>query len=127
MALGIALSASIVFAQEPVQAPIIEEQILSAEEVRMNEIIQYLSWCESRHNPLALNKYDPDTASYGRFQFKWATWKYYIERYGLFAESEEHELWNLIWDGSAQEIVARKILTEGHWKNWYTCLNKYYE
>lgn len=94
----------------------------------LKPIIEHLSWCESRDNPLAVNPNDPDTPSYGVFQFKEATWHYYLDRYGLFPDAEKAERMNLIWDGWTQEVVARLILQEPEgWRNWTNCLKAMYE
>lgn len=94
------------------------------------EIITELSRCESGHNPNARNPHDPETPSYGRFQYKWETWNEAIDKYGIFpAATEEADRWNLIWDGSAQETVTRKILENepNGWRKWTNCLHKFYE
>ena len=99
-------------------------EILTPNNSKLDKTIEWLSWCESRDNPNAVNKHDPDTASIGRFQFKWATWNYYIDKYDLFPNTEHRERWNLIYDGQAQEIVVRTILENEpqSWTQWYNCL-----
>lgn len=92
----------------------------------LDSVIKHLSWCESRDNEYAVNWNDGGSPSYGRFQFKKATWHYYIDRFDLFPEVEYQERMNLIYDGQAQEIVARRVLEEGGWENWYNCLNGLY-
>lgn len=79
----------------------------------LNEWISKLSACESTNNPLAVNPFDLDgTASHGRFQFKFDTWKFYIQKYKLFnyTDMEDADYWNLIYDGSLQEIVLRNMI-----------------
>lgn len=104
----------------------VTDQLGQVQEDRLASVIERLSWCESRHNEYALNKDDGGSPSYGRFQFKEATWHYYLDRYGLFPEVERAERMNLIWDGYSQEIVARMVLEEGAWQNWYNCLKPVY-
>ena len=110
------------------QAPQVEAPKINEQEQKLNEIITHLSWCESRHRNGAFNPADPVSGSYGRFQFKIATWNYYLDKYQLFPEAEPAERQNLIWDGWAQEQVVRKVLEEPNgWRNWTACLKRYYQ
>jgi len=94
----------------------------------LDDVIEHLSWCESRHNPLAYNKADPVTASYGRFQYKWDTFVWFGDKYDLFPDDiEEAEIENLIWDGDFQEKMTRKALEDGRWKMWFNCLRGHYQ
>jgi len=91
-------------------------------------VLTSLALCESSNNPLAVNPHDPITPSYGLYQFKEATWNFYINKYHLFPNSEPTERMNFIWDRSSQEVVARLILHEKNgWRNWTNCLRWYYE
>lgn len=91
--------------------------------------IEKLSWCESRNNSQAINPEDGGSPSYGLHQYKWATWNWALDKYGLFSEAEKEERWNLLWDKEAQIIVTRTILTDdpNSYRLWYNCLKSIYE
>lgn len=94
----------------------------------LKPVLEHLAYCESRGKASAVNLHDPDTASLGLYQFKLATWNYYIDKYNLFPDTELLERENLIWDTVSQEIVARAVLSEPNgWQNWWTCLHNLYE
>lgn len=115
-----------VFQTSIVEAPTIDIQEVeqNEKEQRLEEIINHLSYCESRHSNSAYNPLDKTTPSYGRFQFKTATWHYYLAKYGYpTAQAAE-----TIWDGEFQEEIVRKILQEPNgYKNWWACLHTIYE
>ena len=122
IAVGMTVSPSTAFEQS------IRDGVVQQSPDPLNPVIDRLSWCESRDNEYAVNPHDGGSASYGRFQFKEATWHYYLDRYGLFPDVERAERMNLIWDGYSQEIATRLVLSEkGGWANWFNCLKGFYE
>jgi len=103
-----------------------EGQIEVDFELPQDVILDTLAECESGRDPLAINPHDPVTPSYGAFQFKLGTAKYYLERYQRPIPPDE-ELIDLLFTYKYAEELASQILNEGHWPNWYNCLRSYYE
>lgn len=90
-----------------------------SEIVLISDILEKLAMCESSNDSQAFNRYDPVTSSYGLYQFKLETFNHFGKRYGL-----KH---NDIMNPEQQKAIASRMLSEGRWKHWYNCLNKYYE
>jgi len=57
-----------------------------------------------------------DKYSYGVLQFQMATWLSFGKSFGTTADN--------IYDKSLQETVARSMLDNGGWRNWFTCAKK---
>lgn len=94
----------------------------------LDETIEYLSWCESRHTPHVQIIDTNDRYSRGRFQYQSATLRQYMERYGYdTSDMELEDIINLSLDPVFTERITREVLHEGHWNNWYNCLKKIYE
>ena len=100
--------------------------------VAENILVDKMAVCESTDNPLAVNLVDRDgTSSFGRFQFKPQTLKYYAEKYNLADISawEKEDIMNWIYDGNFQEQIFRKMLYDKDiiWKQEFpTCFRRYY-
>ena len=100
--------------------------------VAENILVEKMAICESTDNPLAINLIDKDgTSSYGRFQFKWQTLKYYVGKYKLADVSawEKEDAINWAYDGEFTEKVFRKMLYDKNvnWKQEFpTCYRKNY-
>jgi len=74
-----------------------------------NQIVDFLSYCESRHNSRAINPKDSDgTASWGRLQFKIGTLKSFGVLYGLLKESDN--AWDYRFDSMLQENILRRMI-----------------
>lgn len=84
-------------------------------ETEINQWLDALSICESNGNEIAINPRDLDgTASLGLYQFKRATWKYYLEKYGLSPLTSEgiEDLEESIWNGKLQRTVVRRMVDD---------------
>ena len=92
----------------------------------LDRLIDRLAYCESRNNEKAINPADPDTASLGLLQFKIETFYRYNLRYKIVPEIEKGEIENVIFDGEVQRKLAKEILKDGGWKNWFNCLKPYF-
>jgi hypothetical protein len=87
-------------------------------------LLDKLAYCESSGNPKALNPNDAGSPSYGLYQYKAATWKTYLAKYGLTPATGaplDH-----IYDASLQKELTRRILEDevDGWKHWQTCSRK---
>lgn len=89
-------------------------------------MLKELAECESGRNEDAYNPKDPISGSYGPFQFKLGTTKWYLKKFKMKIPPD-NELLDLLFTYNYSKELARRILDEGHWENWYNCLHKYYE
>lgn len=130
IAICLVILASLCLFAKIVEAPIIVNpaEAKEAEPARddLDRLIDQLAWCESRNNPLIVNPADPDTRSVGLLQFKDETFWRYNQIYKVVPDLEKHEVANVIFDGDIQRALAKEILKDGGWKNWYNCLKPYY-
>jgi len=91
------------------------------------ETIEKLIACESNGVENAIHKLDGDgTDSVGVLQFKWKTFSYYSEKFGLFPLADEADMENLWHDKYAQKLVAATMMeNEKNWKShWKICGSK---
>lgn len=114
-----------------VTAPIIvnkahaeKTQVIERDDV--DRLIDQLAYCESRNDEKAINPRDPVTASLGLLQFKTDTFWRYNEIYKILPDLERTEVNNIIFDGETQRKLAKKIIKDGGWRNWYNCLKPYF-
>lgn len=83
-----------------------------------------LEWCESRGNNNAINPNDLDnTPSYGVFQFKPETLKYYLYRYEIISPEvlntfEREDFINLSFDREIMYEVLNRMIGEKNKINW---------
>jgi hypothetical protein len=84
--------------------------------------IEKLIWCESRGNPDAVNWYDGGTPSFGILQFKTDTFWRYNLKYQLLPNLEKNEVPNIIMDSDVQIRLAKRIISDGGYKNWFNCV-----
>jgi hypothetical protein len=76
--------------------------------------ISALEWCESRGNKSAINPKDRDgTPSYGAFQFKPETLKWYGEKYDLIATNTPITR-EIIMDRDLQLAILERMLRDKH-------------
>ena len=63
--------------------------------------------------------------SYGCLQFQMATFRSYIRKYKLLANTEDAERENMIYDCEFQQVLARKMIEDDYsnWRNWYTSVS----
>ena len=76
--------------------------------------LEPLIWCESRGDPKAWNKDDPNGGSYGLLQFQSSTFYNFAKIYNLEAPD--------IWNPEQQIWLAKKMIDDGlgfHWSCWY--------
>lgn len=93
------------------------------ERLKIENILDDLSYCESTNNPTVVILDSNNEYSYGLFQFQWRTIKYYAVKYNMLSddlEPAEYADWAL--DPVFARDLARKILQDGEWENWYNCL-----
>ena len=77
-----------------------------------DELIKWLSWCESRDNPFAINPKDTNgLPSFGRFQFQLKTFRKFTSKYG-FIDAFEKPM-DYIFDGFLQEKLVRLMWNDG--------------
>lgn len=95
-----------------------EELILVKKDIltkRQRAWIHALAWCESRYNDNAINKVDRDgTPSYGRYQFKPATFTYFMKKYDLGTSTN-------YMDGDLQEKIVEQMIIRNdvEWSNQF--------
>jgi len=85
------------------------------------QYIKDLIWCESRNNPYAIG--DGGKAR-GLLQFHAETLWAYNQRYKVLPDLEKSELPNVWFDEYFQVELAKKIILDGNWENWYNCGRK---
>ena len=88
---------------------------LDRQEIWLEFLIYKLADCESKGNPLALNKVDKNgLSSKGFWQFQDKTWRYYIQKYNLWnwQEWDEADYENAIWDANYQKVVVDKMFVD---------------
>ena len=83
-----------------------------------------LRMCESGGNDLAIHHFDGKTHSYGRYQWKEESLWYYQQKYNLLPDIEQHEIMNVIYDTTVQDMFTRKVLENGGHHNWKNCFKK---
>ena len=88
----------------------------------LDDWIERLIWCESRGNPDAVNWYDGGTPSFGILQFKTDTFWRYNLKYQLLPNLEKNEVPNIIMDSDVQIRLAKRIISNGGYKNWFNCV-----
>ncbi len=96
---------------------------LKAED-RTEWILVELGKCESGLNSQALNPDDGGSPSVGKYQFKFDTFKGFVQKYHMLNLDimEESDIWNWMYDGDFQTKLVRKIIENEpnwfyHWKN----------
>ena len=102
------------------------QNVVVVERDDLDRLIDQLAWCESRNNEKAINPRDPQTASLGLLQFKEDTFWRYNKVYEVLPDLERAEVINVIFDGETQRKLAKLIIKDGGWKNWYNCLKPYF-
>ncbi len=90
------------------------------------EVVEKLIQCESQGKEDAVHKLDGDgTDSINVLQFKYKTFRYYAEKYGIFNGKDFDEAdWMNAWnDTYYQKLVASWIIEKDkNWKNnWVVC------
>lgn len=93
-----------------------------------DEVLDHLFMCESGGDVNAINPNDPDTPSYGPFQFKVQTAHMYLKRYDMHEGWNDEELVELLHNYTFTRNLAETIILteEKGWRNWYNCLNEFY-
>ena len=88
------------------------------------EVLERLAECESGNNPKAINPRDPITPSFGLYQFKISTFRFYGEKHNIIQKNlTDEELRHWIMFGELQTRIADKMLSEKNgWKHWRSCL-----
>ena len=95
------------------------------EQLPIDKLLDHLSFCESGNRPDII-VWDNGSYSYGQFMFKAATIKSYSIKYGYLPsdlETEDYVNWAL--DGQYSRKLAKIIIEQGGWRNWYNCLKGY--
>ena len=91
--------------------------------VKITPIMKGLANCESGGNPKAINWEDGGSPSYGKYQYKLGTFRRFVRELGMFPETEDAELMNIIMDGEVQDSVTKKVLEDPHnWPHWTNCM-----
>ena len=102
--------------KEPIRAVLVAKPVpLAVSIAKLEEWKFNLGDCESNNIPSAINPNDLDgTPSYGQYQFKIGTFKYYVEKYNLFdwQNWEEDDWWEAIFDGEKQHIVLEHMIED---------------
>jgi hypothetical protein len=114
------LLASIIFATNDIQ--INPSADLMA---KWQPIINQIEQCESNGNENAIHEHDGDGTSFGILQFKYKTFRYYSEKFGVFnGKGFDEADWINAWhDRWSQELVASYMMENlTNWKsNWVVC------
>lgn len=85
----------------------------------------WLSFCESSDNP-DLIVWDNGSYSYGRFMYKFPTFKSYAVEYGyLPSDLEREDYINWALDGEFAYKLTERIIREGGEGNWLNCIKKF--
>ena|SRR3990167_8702458 len=108
---------------KPVEADF-ESRIVSVD--LLDKKIDRLSQCESGGDERIINPDDGGSPSFGKFQYKEATWHHYLDLYPeILPFTERAERMNLIFDGETQRQLTKKILEEEKEgsRNWLNCWN----
>ena len=102
--------------QTPIQSQTWQEML------NERPVLKELAVCESGINPQAINPHDGGSPSFGLFQYKLDTFYRYNLKYKIYPNIEEAEIENIIFEPKGQILLAEKMLNDGEWRNWYTCL-----
>lgn len=86
-------------------------------EMRMED----LAFCESTNNSKAYVHDDGGSPSYGLFQYKIPTAKWFNEKYNLGFHIDE----KTIFDINIQKELTRHALADNQYRHWYNCSRKY--
>lgn len=87
--------------------------------------LKKLVYCESNWKINALNPNDVGSPSYGLFQWKEDSFKYYKNKYNLWDDLEDSEVLNIIYFPEYQIPLTIKVIQEEKgWMNWKNCWEK---
>jgi hypothetical protein len=104
---------------------IIANYSVPAEQLPINKLLDDLSFCESGHRANII-VWDNGSYSYGEFMFKLPTIKMYSIRYEMLpGDLEDADYINWALDGQYSRKLAKRIIEDGGWRNWYNCLKGY--
>ena len=95
------------------------------EQLPIDKLLDYLGYCESG-NRSDIIVWDNGSYSYGQFMFKEATLKAYSIKYGYLPDNlEAADYVNWALDSQYARKLAKTIIEQGGWPNWYHCLKGY--
>lgn len=96
---------------------------LPDKQLKIDKILDDLAMCESSNRNDVIILDSNNEYSYGRYQFQALTVKYYATKYNLLPDDLElvdYANWAL--DGDFSRLLARKVILDGGWRNWFNCL-----
>ena len=83
-------------------------------EVAIERYLSRLAYCESRGNPKAINPDDMGSPSFGLFQYKIGTFKYFSDMFNFEGD---------IMNGEDQWELTKMVISadEGNKSHWFNC------
>jgi len=109
----------VLIASAQVTSDVIEDYILrvSVAEGVSAQMAWDIAKCETRFNPMAHNKQDPNGGSRGIYQFQEKTFYNFAKKYGIDNPD--------IWNPYQQVNLAIYILRDGGANHWFNCYQKH--